>query len=80
MVYHDHDRIKSLGRREIRDEIHGNEGERAGIFRLERLQSRVRQVTIDFVLLTNSTTFDIILDECVLSWPPIVLSYNFLSL
>ena len=38
MVYHNPDWIESLGHQKIGDEVHGDEGERAGMFWSDRLQ------------------------------------------
>ena len=46
----------------------------------DRLQSCVQWVTVDFMLLTNSTSFHIVPDKGGYAQPPIVTLYNLLSL
>ena len=79
MVYHDHDWIKALRCWKISDEVHSDEGEKVGVFWLDRLQSQVWWVTVDLVLLSNSTSFHIIPNKGGHAWPPVVLLYNLLS-
>ena len=43
-----------------------------GMFCLDRLQSQVQQVTVDLVLLTNSTSFYIGPNKGGHAWPPVV--------
>ena len=70
MVDHDHNRIKSRGKREIGDEINRKlfEGERdSGRDWTERGNSRM---SVDFVLLANSTICNEMFDKGGKAWPP----------
>ena len=70
MVNHDHDRIKSRGRREISNEVNGEllKGERDG--RLDWEQRGNNRVCVSLVLLTDRTAGNAVLYEGGETWPP----------
>ena len=73
MVYHDHDRIISVGVRQSGDEVHRYGGEWERVFNGQRRKSRDGGVCIYFGRLTVSTSRNELSEEGGHSWPPIVL-------
>ena len=70
MVYHDQERIKACGDREIRDEIAGDLLEGSGGDGFNGRQGGHGRVCVGFVLLTKGTAFDIATDKGGETRPP----------
>ena len=70
MVYHDQERIKVRGDREIHDEITGNLLEGTGGNRFNGRQGGYGGVCVSFVLLAEGTALDIAADEGGKARPP----------
>ena len=78
MVDHDHDAIKTITFRKICNEIASDLGERSGtLFRFDQNEAGGGRVSIDFHLLTNGASHDIVLNEDCHSWPPIMALHKF---
>ena len=63
MVNHDHNRIKSGGNREIGDEIDRKLSERERDSRRDWTERRNGRMSVNLVLLANSTTSNKMLDK-----------------
>ena len=72
MVYHDHDRIISVGIGESRDEIYRYRGEWKGAFDSQRGESGYRGVCVHLGHLAVSISQDELAEEGRHSWSPIV--------
>ena len=70
MVYHDQERIKAGGHREIRDKIAGNLLKRARGDRFNGRKGGYGGVHVNLVLLTKSTALDVAADERSEAGPP----------
>ena len=70
MVNHDHERVVSMRKGQISDEVDGQLFERQGRRRFDRGEWWGDRVCADLVLLANGTTGDKVVDEDRESWPP----------
>ena len=76
MVDHDHNRIKPRREGEVGDEVNRElfEGERNG--GQDRTESGHSRMSVDLVLLANSTTHNEMFDKSGKAWPPEVMLNN----
>ena len=73
MVDHDHNAIETIAVGEIRNEIASDLGKWGSILlSFDQNEAWGRQVGVDFHLLTNGTSCDIVLDEDRHFWPPVI--------
>ena len=73
MVYHDQNRVKSVGGRKVGDEVHQNLLERVGTFGGNGGKRGVGWVGVDLIGLACGTAGDELVDEGGHSRPPIIL-------
>ena len=73
MVNHDQERIETVRKREISDQINGKLLKRTGTGQGERREGRGGQVGVNLHLLTESTTCNKVMDERGHTRPPVVL-------
>ena len=81
MIYHDHERVKTVGDRQVGDEIIGDLGKGSscsGAF--DRHQRWVHWVPVYLCLLTGSTSINKVLHKRVHPRPPVIVSQQFQSL
>ena len=70
MVDHNHDRIKSRGKREVSDEVNGHLFKRESGSGLDRHEGRYNRVCIGLVLLADRAASDKVLHESGEARPP----------
>ena len=79
MVYYDHNRIMAIRRREVHDKVDRQLFEEEGVQRGDGDKWEDGRVSVDLVLLTDSTPINEAFDKGCKTWPPEVTLKDSLS-